>query len=71
MKKSILKRMADADSRTEFVGTLTPLNKIQLQGATLLPVISNVGRALTHLTEDSIVTLDPSKIERSPVQRSV
>jgi ParB family chromosome partitioning protein len=32
------------------------------------PVISNVGRALTHLGEDSILSLDPAKVERSPYQ---
>lgn len=32
------------------------------------PVISNVGKALSHLYEESIVALDPGKIERSPFQ---
>ncbi|MGC0055881.1 plasmid partitioning protein RepB (plasmid) [Brucella pituitosa] len=66
MKKSILKRMADADSRTEFVGTPDAAEQNPIARRHSSPVISNVGRALTQLTEDSIVTLDPSKIERSP-----
>ncbi len=37
-----------------------------LTGRRQSPVISNVSRALTNLSEDSIVTLDPNKIERSP-----
>lgn len=70
MKKSILKRMADVEARSEAgaaEGT-TPepvINPLTARRHSS-PVISNVGRALTQLTEDSIVTLDATKIERSP-----
>lgn len=65
MKKSILKQMAAASAKAgegaEEEVVVNPLtNRRHSQ------VISNVGRALTHLSEDSIVTLDPNKIERSP-----
>lgn len=67
MKKSILQRMAaDAEHR----GDTAPINdgsdKTALTRRHSSPVISNVGRALTHLSEDVIVSLDPSKVEASP-----
>lgn len=66
MKRSILKRMADAETRTEHrAGEEVVANPLTSRRHSS-PVISNVGRALTQLTEDSIVTLDASKIERSP-----
>ncbi|PWL16426.1 plasmid partitioning protein RepB [Falsochrobactrum shanghaiense] len=69
MKKSILKRMADVEARSEN-GAREQLADKAANPLTARrhssPVISNVGRALTQLTEDSIVTLDPHKIERSP-----
>lgn len=66
MKKSILKRMADAENRVEFEDSsdVSGLNPVARRHSS--PVISNVGRALTQLNEDSIVTLDPNRIERSP-----
>ena len=66
MKKSILKRMVAAEARTDFEehADVTDLNPIKRRHSS--PVISNVGRALTHLTEESIVTLDPTKVDRSP-----
>lgn len=66
MKKNILKRMADAENRVES-DEATDVNGLSsLARRHSSPVISNVGRALTQLNEDSIVTLDPNKIERSP-----
>lgn len=65
MKKSILKQMADAGSRTGE-GTDADVIVNPMSTRRQSQVISNVGRALTHLSEDSIVTLDPNKIERSP-----
>lgn len=65
MKKSILKQMADAETRAgEGAEVETVANPLSHRRQS--QVISNVGRALTHLSEDSIVTLDPNKIERSP-----
>lgn len=67
MKKSILRRMAEeAVNRAETAGD-------EAEGAVPVrrhssPVISNVGRALTHLGEDSIVSIDPARVERSPFQ---
>lgn len=65
MKKSILKQMAEAE-----IGAATPLRRhssdAQEARRHSSPVISNVGRALVQLSEDSIVSLDATKIERSP-----
>lgn len=65
MKKSILKQMADAGSR---IGEGTEVETVpnSVSSRRQSQVISNVGRTLTHLSEDSILTLDPNKIERSP-----
>ncbi len=65
MKKSILQRMADVESRNEAGAAATP-EKAPLSRRHSSPVISNVGKVLTQLSEDSIVALDPAKIERSP-----
>ncbi|WLE01022.1 plasmid partitioning protein RepB (plasmid) [Agrobacterium leguminum] len=68
MKKSILRRMAEeAENRVESVETETP-ERAGLSRRHSSPVISNVGRALSHLTEDSILSLDPGKVDRSPYQ---
>ncbi len=65
MKKSILKQMADVEARGGEGADKAILNPMAARRHSS-PVISNVGRALTQLTEDSIVTLEASKIERSP-----
>ncbi|MCH6206287.1 plasmid partitioning protein RepB [Brucella ciceri] len=65
MKKSILKQMADVEARGGEGADKPILNPMAARRHSS-PVISNVGRALTQLTEDSIVTLDATKIERSP-----
>ncbi|MTH95038.1 plasmid partitioning protein RepB [Roseibium sp. RKSG952] len=58
MKKSIVKMMSTAphgvrtdDSKTEKVTT---------------PVVNSMSRALSHMKEDSIVSLDPAKVDPSP-----
>lgn len=66
MKKSILQRMADAESRGDALPSAEASERSLLTRRHSSPVISNVGRALTQLTEDSIVSLDPDKLERSP-----
>jgi len=65
MKKSIVKMMSDAaaaaaDEKSE-VSTPAPSQKV-----TTAPVVNSMGRALSHMREDSIVSLDPSKIDPSP-----
>jgi ParB family chromosome partitioning protein len=65
MKKSIVKMMSDAaavaaDEKSD-VQTQAPSPK-----ATTAPVVNSMGRALSHMREDSIVSLDPSKIDPSP-----
>ena len=67
MKKSILQRMAaDAEHRGDTAPVNDGPDKAALIRRHSSPVISNVGRALTHLSEDVIVSLDPSKVEASP-----
>ncbi len=66
MKKSILQRMADAESRGGSPLADEPSQKSLSTRRHSSPVISNVGRALSQLTEDSIFSLDPDKVERSP-----
>lgn len=66
MKKSILQRMADAESRGDTAPASEPSEKSLPNRRHSSPVISNVGRALTQLTEDTIISLDPDKLERSP-----
>ncbi len=68
MKKSILRRMAEeVENRTEVPQPETNEPSVSLRRHSS-PVISNVGKALTHLGEDTIVSIDPSKVERSPYQ---
>ncbi len=68
MKKSILQRMAEeAVNRSEPVEAITPEYLVPARRNSS-PVIANIGKSLTHLGEDSIVSLDPSKIDRSPYQ---
>ena len=68
MKKSILQRMAEeAVNRTETVeadATEKPVPSRRHSS----PVIANVGKSLAHLGEDSILSIDPSRIDRSPYQ---
>ncbi|WP_349963148.1 plasmid partitioning protein RepB [Rhizobium sp. ZPR3] len=67
MKKSILRRMAEeAENRAE-AETDEPEMPVSARRHSS-PVISNVGKALTHLSEDTILSLDPAKVERSPYQ---
>lgn len=63
MKKSILKQMADAGTRA---GEGAEIEANPLASRRQSQVISNVSRALTQLNEDSLLTLDVNKIERSP-----
>lgn len=58
--------MADAESRGDAASAAEASEKSLLTRRYSSPVISNVGRALTQLTEDSIISLDPDKLERSP-----
>jgi len=68
MKKSILRRMAEeAENRTD-VAESDEAEKPVSGRRHSSPVISNVGKALTHLGEDTILSLDPAKIDRSPYQ---
>ncbi|MCJ9670065.1 MULTISPECIES: plasmid partitioning protein RepB [unclassified Neorhizobium] len=68
MKKSILQRMAEeAVNRSETVEA-DNAEKLAPTRRHSSPVIVNVGKSLTHLGEDSILSLDPSRIERSPYQ---
>lgn len=60
MKKNILKRMAEVENKSDDGGESSFVRRHSS------PVISNVGRALTQLSEDSIVSLDPNKISPSP-----
>ncbi|WP_075293093.1 plasmid partitioning protein RepB [Pararhizobium arenae] len=67
MKKSILQRMAaDAENRGDAVPLGDGTEPIGLIRRHSSPVISNVGRALSHLSEDVILSLDPTKVEVSP-----
>ncbi|CAK7261690.1 MULTISPECIES: plasmid partitioning protein RepB [unclassified Shinella] len=67
MKKSILQRMAaDAENRGDAAPASDGTDRIGLTRRHSSPVVSNVGRALSHLSEDVIVSLDPSKVEASP-----
>jgi ParB family chromosome partitioning protein len=68
MKKSILRRMAEeAENRAEGSEADEPDKPVSARRHSS-PVISNVGKALTHLGEDTILSLDPSKVDRSPYQ---
>lgn len=66
MKKSILRIMAEeAENRGDT--PVTPESSVAARRHSS-PVISNVGKALIHLSEDSVVSLDPAKVDRSPYQ---
>ena len=66
MRKSILQRMADAENRGDAPSAVETPEKSMPTRRHSSPVVSNVGRALAQLSEDSIVSLDPNKLERSP-----
>lgn len=66
MKKSILQRMANVESRSDAAPAAEASERSLPTRRHSSPVISNVGRALAQLTEDSIIYLDPDKLERSP-----
>ncbi|CAN7770318.1 plasmid partitioning protein RepB [Rhizobium leguminosarum] len=66
MKKSILRRMAEEAENRADVSEAEDADKPVSARRHSSPVISNVGKALTHLGEDTIVSLDPAKVERSP-----
>ena len=70
MKKSILQRMTSAENKAAPVPMpgeppKEPVSQLKRHSS---PVISNVGKALSQLYEESIFALDPGKIERSPFQ---
>ncbi len=68
MKRSILKRMAEeAENRVESPDSEQSEKTLPARRHSS-PVISNVGKALSHLSEDSILSLDPSKVDHSPFQ---
>ncbi|MBB4953623.1 ParB family chromosome partitioning protein [Agrobacterium vitis] len=64
MKKSILQRMAAAENREGAEPDASDRSQPMRRHSS--PVISNVGKVLSQLSEDSIFSLDPTKIERSP-----
>lgn len=57
---------ADAENRGDMAQVPEALDKALPSRRHSSPVISNVGRVLSQLTEDSIISLDPAKVERSP-----
>jgi ParB family chromosome partitioning protein len=68
MKKSILRRMAEeAENRADVSEPEAAERPVSARRHSS-PVISNVGKALTHLSEDTILSLDPTKVDRSPYQ---
>ena len=60
MKKSIVKMMSDAAAAAADKNEPVASQKVTA------PVVNSMGRALSHMREDSIVALDPSKIDPSP-----
>lgn len=63
MKKSIVKMMSaagEAAAEKDAGPNLAAHQKVTT------PVVSSMGRALSHMREDSIISLDPSKIDQSP-----
>ena len=68
MKKSIVKMMSDAAAAAaEKNDAQTPASPpAASQKVTTAPVVNSMGRALSHMREDSIVSLDPSRIDPSP-----
>ncbi|MES0883861.1 plasmid partitioning protein RepB [Roseibium sp. SCP14] len=63
MKKSIVKMMSDA---TAAAAQKKDPSKSAANQRVTAPVVNSMGRALSHMREDSIVSLDPSKIDPSP-----
>lgn len=68
MKKSILRRMAEEAENRADVSEPEAAARPTSARRHSSPVISNVGKALTHLSEDTILSLDPAKVDRSPYQ---
>lgn len=68
MKKSIVKMMSDAAAAAaEKNEAAVPATSPEPgQKVTTAPVVNSMGRALSHMREDSIVSLDPSRIDPSP-----
>lgn len=64
MKKSILQRMSAVENRDGAEAVAS--DKLLPTRRHSSPVISNVGKVLSQLSEDSIFSLDPKKIEKSP-----
>ncbi|TYC61880.1 plasmid partitioning protein RepB [Rhodobacterales bacterium] len=64
MKKSIVKMMSDASASAAAKEQSAP-QPASAQKVTT-PVVNSMGRALSHMREDSIVSLDPAKIDSSP-----
>ncbi|MEO9739358.1 MAG: plasmid partitioning protein RepB [Lentilitoribacter sp.] len=64
MKKSIVKMMSDASTAAATEKQVAPEDGASRKVTT--PVVNSMGRALSQLREDSIVLLDPSKIDSSP-----
>ena len=62
MKKSILRQMSErgekSDDKSEVISPL----KVRKSTS----VVANVGKTLSHLSEDSIISLNPDKVEPSP-----
>ncbi len=65
MKKSILQQMSEGNEKTSNVGG-EPILKAPRSRRMGSPVVGNVGKALTSLTADAIISINPNKIEPSP-----
>ncbi|WP_428674987.1 ParB/RepB/Spo0J family partition protein, partial [Roseibium sp.] len=65
MKKSIVKMMSAATAAAAAEKKADPAAAAPHQKVTT-PVVNSMGRALSHMREDSIISLDPSKIDPSP-----
>lgn len=68
MKKSILQKMALAESRGAPAPDVSSESTAGQARRHSSPVITNVGKALSQLGEESIVSLDPRKVVKSPFQ---
>lgn len=64
MKKSIVKMMSAATASPTAEKDAEPSSPSPQKVTT--PVVNSMGRALSHMREDSIISLDPSKIDPSP-----
>ncbi|TPW29231.1 plasmid partitioning protein RepB [Martelella alba] len=68
MKKSILKMMSEGAVNPPAEGEAPRPQGLGHRARRSSPVIANVGKALSGLSEDSIVSLDPTAIDSSPFQ---